>query len=163
MCVSSHLMIHVFSSVPGKVAGIDYQAVSDQKIRVNWSEPINTNGSILRYNLVVTSYVDASIVFTATMNAGGEMSLIVNDLGEFCFLSSFASIYVSLVLVLGSLNWHYSSGHPFFSFAEPLVPYRVSITAQNSNPVAGDSKSIPVFSREGCKCLRHIVRKDVSA
>lgn len=35
------------------------------------------------------------------------------------------------------------------SCTAPYIPYRVAISAQNSNPVAGEASNALIFSREG--------------
>ena len=41
----------------------------------------------------------------------------------------------------------------FLSCTAPYIPYRVAISAQNSNPVAGKASNAITFSREGSKFI----------
>ena len=47
------------------------------------------------------------------------------------------------------------------AFAAPLIPYKIFISAENSNPVIGEGKSIIAFSREGGElfCIWNTVYK----
>ena len=70
------------SPVPGPVAGITYQTVSDTDIIISWRQPEMTNGLVIRYHINVTSYSTGQTVYTNVVPIGGELSDSVTGLGE---------------------------------------------------------------------------------
>ena len=74
------------NSVPGEVASISYEPLSDsgKSILLTWTEPSMPNGTILSYHVVVTLYenVDDPVVYGDTVFAGEELSVRVPNLRQ---------------------------------------------------------------------------------
>ena len=64
------------------MTGVTFQKVSDSEIIVNWREPDVTNGRILRYNIIVTSYSTGQTVYTNVVSAREGLSDTVTGLGK---------------------------------------------------------------------------------
>ena len=56
--------------------------MSDSQIIVTWREPEMTNGLILRYIIIVTSYINGRTVYTDVVSARGQLSDTITGLGE---------------------------------------------------------------------------------
>ena len=56
--------------------------MSDSQIIVTWREPEMTNGLILRYIIIVTSYINGQTVYTDVVSARGQLSDTITGLGE---------------------------------------------------------------------------------
>ena len=70
------------SPVPGPVAEITYQIISDTEILVSWREPEMMNGLVLHYHINVTLYSTGQTVYTNVVPGGGDLSDSVTGLGK---------------------------------------------------------------------------------
>ena len=75
------LLLYCFP-VPGPVAEITYQIISDTEILVSWREPEMTNGLVLHYHINVTLYSTGQTVYTNVVPGGGDLSDSVTGLGK---------------------------------------------------------------------------------
>ena len=73
------LIMTLFNTVPGPVAGLSFTKISATVLQISWSEPEPTNGAIQGYSVQVETITDS--VFQASI-PGDQNSILVPNLSK---------------------------------------------------------------------------------